>query len=51
MRFHKNPERFVKGCPVVAMPKEKVLINPLSPEELAEGVCDKVNIPKLSSTG
>jgi len=42
-----NPERFVKSRPVVAMSKEKVLINPLSPEELAEGVYDKVNFPTL----
>jgi len=47
-RLLMNPERFVKGRPVVAMPKEKVLINPLSPEEMAEGVCDKVNFPTLN---
>jgi len=30
------------------MPAEKVLINPISPEELAGGVSDIVNFPTLN---
>lgn len=44
-RYEMNPERFVHGRPTVAMPPEKVLINPLSPEEIAEGVSNIVNFP------
>ena len=47
-RYRANPERFVNAPPAVAMPKEKVLINPISPEELAEGVSDTVNFPTLN---
>jgi len=47
-RYHANPERFVKGRPTVAMPDEKVFINPISPEELADGVSDVVNFPTLN---
>lgn len=47
-RYKANPERFVQGRPTVAMPPEKVLINPLSPEEIAEGVSDKVNFATLN---
>ena len=47
-RYLANPERFVKGCPTVAKPPEKVLINPLSPEEIEDGVSTAVNFPTLN---
>ena len=47
-RFLANPERFVHEKPTVTMPPEKVLINPVSPEELEAGVSDAVNFPTLN---
>lgn len=48
VRYNTNPERFSNGRPLVAMPEEKVLINPITPEELAEGVSNIVNFPTLN---
>lgn len=47
-RYRESPERFVRGRPIVAMPKETVLINPRSPEDIAAGVSDTVNFPTLN---
>lgn len=47
-RYKSSPERFSSGRPHVAMPAEKVLINPISPEELAEGASNIVNFPTLN---
>ena len=47
-RFAKNPERFVKGRPRVAMPPERVEINPLTAQDIAEGVSAEVNFPTLT---
>lgn len=47
-RYKANPERFVSGRPTIAMPADKVLINPISPEELAEGASNIVNFPTLN---
>jgi putative transposase len=45
--YAKHPERFVAGPPRVAMPPERVVINPLTPEELDRGIADAVNFPTL----
>ena len=50
-RFAMNPERFVKGRPVVKMPPAEVAINPISAEDIAEGVVDHVNFPTLHAAG
>ncbi len=45
--YQLHPERFVKGCPTVALPPEKVVINPVTEEERAKGIADTVNFPTL----
>lgn len=47
-RYQANPKRFVHARPTIAMPPDKVLINPISPEEIAEGVSNTVNFPALT---
>jgi putative transposase len=42
-----HPERFVAGPPVVKSPPKIVTINPVTPEDLAEGATDQVNFPTL----
>jgi len=49
--YEQNPERFVKGRPVVKLPPTEVCINPISEEDIAEGVVDKVNFPTLTAAG
>ncbi len=51
IRYTQNPERFVKGKPVVKMPPNEVAINPISAEDIAEGVIDAVNFPTLHAAG
>ncbi|HHI94522.1 MAG TPA: hypothetical protein ENK04_13590, partial [Gammaproteobacteria bacterium] len=52
VRFEKNPERFVKGRPIVKLPPAFVAINPITLEEAAEsGVSDCVNFPTLTAAG
>ena len=50
-RFTLNPERFVRGRPVIKMPPTEVAINPISAEDIAEGVVDSVNFPTLHAAG
>lgn len=50
-RYESHPERFVKGCPKVAMPPSFVAINPVSVEESLEPSSDTVNFPTLSAAG
>lgn len=50
-RFRKNPERFVKGRPLVKMPPSEVAINPITADDLAAGVPDQVNFPTLHAAG
>ncbi len=45
--YKRYPERFVKGCLTVALPPKKVEINPITEEELAKGIADRVNFPTL----
>jgi putative transposase len=45
--YARHPERFVAGPPRVAMPPEKVVINPVTPEELEQGASAEVNFPTL----
>ena len=47
VRYQVNPERFVRGRPVVDMPPASVAINPISPEEAELGVSSAVNFPTL----
>ena len=51
LRYNQNPERFVQGPPVVKMPPTVVAINPISAEQIAEGVVDAVNFPTLRAAG
>ena len=50
-RYALNPERFVKGRPMVSMPPLSVAINPIT--ETADGsiVDDRVNFPTLTAAG
>lgn len=50
-RFMLTPERFVKGRPLIKMPPVEVAINPISAEDIADGVVDAVNFPTLSAAG
>jgi putative transposase len=50
-RYATNPGRFVKGRPRVKLPPTEVSINPISAEEIASGVIDRVNFPTLSAAG
>jgi putative transposase len=50
-RYRLNPERFVKGRPKVKMPPTEVAINPISGEDIAEGIVDAVNFPTLHAAG
>lgn len=50
-RFTLNPERFVRGRPMVKMPPQEVAINPISKEQLEDGVADTVNFPTLHAAG
>ncbi|MGQ7848807.1 hypothetical protein ACUNV4_30235 [Granulosicoccus sp. 3-233] len=43
-RYRLNPERFVRGRPRVKLPPTEVAINPISDEEIADGVLDAVNV-------
>jgi putative transposase len=46
-----HPERFVKGPPIVKMPPTEVAINPISANDIEEGVPDAVNFPTLRAAG
>jgi len=50
-RYTLNPERFVKGRPIIKMPPSEIAINPISAEDIAEGVVDAVNFPTLYAAG
>ena len=50
-RYAQNPERFVRGRPIVKMPPNEVAINPISAEDIADGVVDEVNYPTLHAAG
>ena len=50
-RYALNPERFVKGRPQVKIPPIEVAINPISTEDIADGVIDAVNFPTLHAAG
>jgi hypothetical protein len=45
------PILFVKGRPVVKMPPTEVAINPISANDIEEGVRDAVNFPTLRAAG
>lgn len=50
-RYTLNPERFVKGHPIVKMPPTEVAINPISAQDIADGVADAANFPTLHAAG
>ena len=47
-RYAQNPERFVRGRPTIKLPPEQVLINPVTAEQIEEGVSTAVNFPTLN---
>lgn len=47
VRYAQHPERFVAGRPSVALPPARVVINPVTPEQIEAGVSDQVNFPTL----
>jgi putative transposase len=49
-RYQRNPERFVKGRPLVKMPPDYVAINPVSLTP-GEATDDRVNFPTLTAAG
>ena len=50
-RYALNPERFVKGRPMVAMPPLSVAINPIVPNEDGSIIDNRVNFPTLRAAG
>lgn len=46
-RYARHPERFVAGRPTVDSPPTCVAINPVTPQQLADGVTNQVNFPTL----
>lgn len=46
-RYAQHPERFVAGPPTVDLPPARVVINPVTPEQLAAGATEQVNFPTL----
>jgi putative transposase len=50
-RYTLNPERFVQGRPMVKLPPTEVAINPISAEDIAEGVVDAVNFTTRHAAG
>lgn len=49
--YDRNPERFVRGRPRVAMPPESVSINPVVPDANGMITDDRVNFPTLTAAG
>lgn len=47
-RYERNPERFVNGRPRAPMPPECVEINPITAQDIEDGVSSAVNFPTLS---
>jgi putative transposase len=50
-RYALNPERFVKGRPMAAMPPLSVAINPIVQSEDGRIIDDRVNFPTLTAAG
>ncbi len=50
-RYALNPERFVKGRPIVAAPPLSVAINPIVPNEDSSIIDARVNLPTLRAAG
>ncbi len=49
--YQRNPERFVRGRPLVPMPPRTVAINPVVPTEEGAIVDTRVNFPTLTAAG
>jgi len=50
-RYQTNPERFVKGRPLIKMPPLEVTINPITADDIESGMVDQVNFPTLKAAG
>jgi putative transposase len=50
-RYTSNPERFVHGSPRVKRPLQSVSINPLTVDQISQGMSDAVNFPTLVAAG
>lgn len=50
-RYANNPERFVRGRPMVIMPPSVLAINPVPADEDGSAVDDRVNFPTLTAAG
>ncbi|NKC15310.1 MAG: hypothetical protein GKR94_24890 [Gammaproteobacteria bacterium] len=46
-RYARPPQRFVNGQPRFPLPPAPVVINPVTPEPLAAGAPELVNVPTL----
>ena len=46
-RYAQHPERFVAGPPSAELPPARVVINPVTPEQIAAGATEQVNFPTL----
>ena len=46
-QFAQHPERFVTGPPTAKLPPSRVVINPVTPEQIAAGATEQVNFPTL----
>jgi hypothetical protein len=50
-RYERNPERFVRGRPVVKLPTRFVAINPITLKENGDTATDRVNCPTITAVG
>ena len=50
-RYERQPERFVRGRPVVSLPPSSVAIDPIMAHALTVDVVDRVNFPTLAAAG
>ena len=50
-RYQTNPERFVRGRPLIKMPPPEVVINPITEDDIESGMADQVNFPTLKAAG
>ncbi|MCP4874688.1 MAG: IS3 family transposase [Gammaproteobacteria bacterium] len=50
-RYEQNPERFVRGLPVVKPPPRFVAINPITLKEDGATATDRVNFPTITAAG
>lgn len=49
--YELNPQRFVRGRPIIKLPPTVVSINPITEQDIKDGTLDAVNFPTLSKAG